>query len=103
MKRSKRELLRDFTAVLFRSNPMGLVTENPLEYEREALSILCAFVEAGLDEPYEGEDILPEAIRIVDQVLQFWFEDAELIDNKLLARELIATYMGAPVVGGAAN
>jgi hypothetical protein len=63
------EMLVEFTTVLFRFDPMNLGSSNPLEYDKEALSILSRFVESGV---HKADYV--EALKIVIQTFKFWFE-----------------------------
>lgn len=88
----KHQVLQEFAAVLLRRNPMNLGTENPLEYEAEALSILSRFVEAALQLPDDEAAVAEVATAIVKQSLEFWFENMGEVDPEPIARELIAVY-----------
>lgn len=92
MNRPKHEVLKEFTAVLHRRNPMLLSAESPLEYEAEALSVLSRFTEAALQVPDDEGAAAEVAAAIVRQALEFWFDSVDGVDPEPIARELLGLY-----------
>lgn len=71
----KYELLREFTAILFKHDPMNVgPTED--EYEAEALSVLARFCEGALQLADSEDAILQYAAEAVFQTFKFWFATA---------------------------
>jgi len=64
------ELLNEFTKILYDLDPMGLKSPKETEYEGEALSILCRFVEHQIDH---------SNIRVVNDIIigvwRGWFDE----------------------------
>jgi hypothetical protein len=62
-------MLVEFTATMFKIDPMNLGSDDPLEYDKEALTVLSRFVERGV---HKADYV--EALSIVVQTFKFWFE-----------------------------
>ena len=94
--RLKHEVLKDFTQILFESNPMRLEPlAGPAEYEAEALSILSRFTEGALHlcpDPTMQREI---ATGIVRQAFEFWFSDASIESPEKTALLLLQTYINS--------
>ena len=99
--KSKTTLLKDFTKVLHKHDPMKLRSPLKDEYEAEALSILARFCEGAIHAGDDEQSILEYATSTVKQTFHHWFEET-LIDEVLqpLVLELLVTYIKSfPVKG----
>lgn len=97
MKKSKLQLLEEFTKILFEHDPMGLtkmgMPDAETEYDGEALSILARFVEGHVASmPKESADQF--ALRVVQEAFTFWFRSTLLEER---AGRLADALLGAIV------
>lgn len=100
MRKSRPQLLEEFTKHLFERDPMGICfPDNPdkeTEYDGEALSILSRFVESHIVE-MPPEDAVEMAYMVVQNAFEFWFShplrDKEA--TRRLASELLSIFMSA--------
>ena len=88
--KQKHELLKEFTAVLAKLNPMKLTDDD--SYENEALSILSRFTEAALHIPSYDDEVVAVAVAIVKESLEFWFNNIEGVDFENIARTLLNVF-----------
>lgn len=89
----KHELLKEFTSILFKHDPMNLGPSQD-EYEAEALSILSRFCEGALQLADSEDAILQFASEATFQTFKFWF--AEVPEPKAfvpVTLELIKAYI----------
>ena len=100
MRKSRPQLLEEFTKHLFERDPMGICfPDNPdreTEYDVEALSILARFTESHIAQmDRENAEVL--AFNIVQSTFTFWFvhplHDEE--EARDLAKLLLDTYVSA--------
>ena len=88
----KYQVLQEFNDVLHKHNPMLLQQDNEFEYETEALSILSRFTEAAIQLADDATVVEQVASSIVKQTFEFWFENIDNIDMKLITEELVNVY-----------
>ncbi len=91
MRKSRPQLLEEFTKHLFERDPMGICfPDNPdreTEYDGEALTILSRFVESHIIEMVE--DAAQEAAYLIVQgAFEFWFSHS--LRDEVKTRELSA-------------
>ena len=89
---SKQVLLKKFTAIIYKHDPMDRHSKDRSEYEVEALSILSRFCEASLQLADDEQAIVDTAKIIIDQTFQFWFDQA-LADSLPLTHDLLKAYL----------
>src|SRR5579885_68546 len=100
MRKSRPQLLEEFTRLLFERDPMGICyPDNPdreTEYDVEALSILARFTESHIVEmDRENAEVL--AYNIVQSAFTFWFTHPLHDEAKTheLANALLDAYVAA--------
>jgi len=99
MKKSRSQLLEEFTKHLFERDPLGYCSpDDPnreREYESEALSILSRFVE-GLIIRMPEQDAYEHAYHTIQSTFMFWFnQQLEGEQGATLARELLDIFRSA--------
>jgi hypothetical protein len=98
MRKSKSQVLTEFTKRLFEHDPMGLCYPNnpdrESEYDGEAVSILARFVEATLIVGSPEQDAREMAYQIVQNAFEFWFSHPLVDEAKTreLATELLEIF-----------
>lgn len=87
------ELLCDFSNILAQHDPMKIGSNDPFEYEFEALSILSRFSESMLQIVID-EDNIKLATEIVRQSFKFWFDyDEKNVDHQMIATGLLDVFL----------
>jgi hypothetical protein len=100
MRKSKPQVLMEFTKHLFERDPMGICyPDNPnkeTEYDGEALSILSRFVEAHIIS-MPPEDAAELSFYLVQNAFEFWFTHPLRDEDKArsLAAELLDIFQSA--------
>lgn len=92
--RSKADLLKDFTKIIHRHDPMGVKSPHEDEYEAEALSILSRLTELSVHLADDEDAAIEAAHSVVLQTFQFWFDElANEIEVMDLTHELLHVYV----------
>lgn len=90
----KHKLLKEFTKILFKHNPMQFnLKGNPhaaIEYESEALSILSRLHECIM--LIDDKEQLDVTIEIVKRVFTFWFDEQQFHHVEKLSASLLNAY-----------
>lgn len=89
----KHEVLKEFTAIMYKHDVMNRASRDPDEYEAEALSALARFCEAALQLSDDENTILELSRAIVAQTFEFWFDAKDVEGLELLTLELLKTYL----------
>jgi hypothetical protein len=71
----KHVLLQQFTKILYQADLMGLRSPKELEYENQALSVLCAMHESSMEETMRADERLARwrALEAVSAAFVRWF------------------------------
>jgi hypothetical protein len=92
--KSKYKLLQEFTAIIFKHDPMKTGSQFQDEYEAEALSILSRFCEAALHQSDSEAAVLEYAAGVVQTTFEFWFDNlSDDINLEPLMLELVKHYI----------